>query len=201
MIYFLEKAIAAAFLTLSSKWWVLSNSKAWYSTANYPENAAVIRDKKNIALTRHARFYPELARKENSQLQEVYPDFTNRFIIRENIKMPCFAYRRFACGEIRFHHEIQISEWPIEEVIRWTLTDEWWMSSSKIERSKMIRKNNPAQSTFERSCRHSNVEHDENIDTLLHHVDLSRCSDEIVTLSEESREVEIYIADYAAKKN
>ena len=46
----------------------------------------------------------------------------------------------------------------------------------------------------------SNVEHDENIETLLHHVDLSRCSDEMVTLSEDSRELEIYIAGYAAKK-
>ena len=32
---FLEKASAAAFLTLFSKWWVLPNSKARYSTANY----------------------------------------------------------------------------------------------------------------------------------------------------------------------
>ena len=46
----------------------------------------------------------------------------------------------------------------------------------------------------------SNVEHDENIETLLHHVDLSRCSDEMVTLSEDSRKVRIYIAGYAAKK-
>ena len=46
----------------------------------------------------------------------------------------------------------------------------------------------------------SNVEHDENIETLLHHVDLSRCSDEMVTLSEDCREVGIYIAGYVAKK-
>ena len=46
----------------------------------------------------------------------------------------------------------------------------------------------------------SNVELDENIETLLHHVDLSRCSDEMVTFSEESREVAIYIAGYVAKK-
>ena len=45
----------------------------------------------------------------------------------------------------------------------------------------------------------SNVEQDENIDTLLHHVGLSRCSDEMVTLSKDSREVGIYIADYVAK--
>ena len=40
----------------------------------------------------------------------------------------------------------------------------------------------------------SNVEHDENVETLLHHVDLSHCSDEMVTFSEDSREVGIYIA-------
>ena len=45
----------------------------------------------------------------------------------------------------------------------------------------------------------SNVEHDENIETLLHHVDLSRCSDEMVTLSEYSREVATYIACHVAK--
>ena len=44
--YFPEKASAAAFLTLFSKWWVLSNSKARYSTANYLGNAAVIGDNK-----------------------------------------------------------------------------------------------------------------------------------------------------------
>ena len=40
----------------------------------------------------------------------------------------------------------------------------------------------------------SNVEHNENIETLLHHVGLSRCTDEMVALSEDSREVGIYIA-------
>ena len=44
--YFPEKASAAAFLTLFSKWWVLSNSKALYSTANYLGNVAVIGNNK-----------------------------------------------------------------------------------------------------------------------------------------------------------
>ena len=43
---FPEKASAAAFLMLFSKRCVLSNSKARYSPANYPGNAAVIGDKK-----------------------------------------------------------------------------------------------------------------------------------------------------------
>ena len=46
----------------------------------------------------------------------------------------------------------------------------------------------------------SNVEDDENIEILLHHVDLSHCSDEMVTFSEDSGEVGIYIAGYLAKK-
>ena len=35
----------------------------------------------------------------------------------------------------------------------------------------------------------------------LHHVDLSRCSDEMITFFEDSREVATYIAGYVAKKN
>ena len=41
----------------------------------------------------------------------------------------------------------------------------------------------------------------ENIETLFHHVDLSRCSDEMFTLFEDSKEVASYITDYVAKKN
>ena len=48
--YFPEKASAAAFLALCSKWWVLPNSKAQYSIANYLGNAAVIGDNKPLFL-------------------------------------------------------------------------------------------------------------------------------------------------------
>ena len=46
----------------------------------------------------------------------------------------------------------------------------------------------------------SNVEHDENIEALLHHANLSCSSEEMVSLSEDSREVGIYIAGYIVKK-
>ena len=45
--YFPEKASAPVNLTLCSKWWVLSNSKARYSTANYLGNAVVTGDNKH----------------------------------------------------------------------------------------------------------------------------------------------------------
>ena len=80
-------------------------------------------------------------------------------------------------------------------------TDEWWKVSSRTERSNIIRKDNQAQNYIDISnIMNINVEHDENIETLLHHVDLFCCSDEMVTLSEDSREVRIYIAGYVAKK-
>ena len=44
-----------------------------------------------MVLARNGRLDPELARKLNFQLREVYSDFTNRFSIRENIEIPCFA--------------------------------------------------------------------------------------------------------------
>ena len=44
------------------------------------------------------------------------------------------------------------------------------------------------------------MEHDKNIEALLHHVDLSPCSNEMVTLSDDNREVGVSIADYVAKK-
>ena len=69
-------------------------------------------------------------------------------------------------------------------------------SSEKIIELKMFLKDDIGISNI----MDSNVEHDENIETLLHHVDLSRRSDEMVTLSEDSGTVGIYIAVYVAKK-
>ena len=69
-------------------------------------------------------------------------------------------------------------------------------SSEKIIKLKTLLKNDLDISNI----MDSNVEHDENIETSLHHVILSRCSDEMVTLSEDSRELGICIAGYIAKK-
>ena len=69
-------------------------------------------------------------------------------------------------------------------------------SSEKIIKLKTLLKDN----IDIRNIMNSNVEHDENIQTLLHYVDLSHCSDEMVTLSEDSRELGIYRAGYIAKK-
>ena len=60
-------------------------------------------------------------------------------------------------------------------------------SSEKIIKLKTLLKNHIDISNIMNSY----VEDDENIETLLYHVDLSRCSDEMVTLSDDSREVRI----------
>ena len=62
-------------------------------------------------------------------------------------------------------------------------------SSEKIIKLKTLLKDNIGISNI----MESNVEQYQNIETLLHHVDLSRCSDEMVTLSEDRRNVGIYI--------
>ena len=69
-------------------------------------------------------------------------------------------------------------------------------SSEKIIKLKTLLKNDIDISNI----MDSNVERDENMETLLHHVDLSRCPDEMVTRSEDIREVGIYTAGYVAKK-
>ena len=87
-------------------------------------------------------------------------------------------------------------------MIRSISADEWWKglreatSSEKIIKFKILLKYDIDISNI----MDSNVEHDENIETLLHQVDLSRRSDEMVTLSEDSTEVGINIAGYVAKK-
>ena len=68
-------------------------------------------------------------------------------------------------------------------------------SSEKIIKLKILLKDDIEISNI----MDSNVEQDENIETLLHQVGLSRCSGEMVTLSKDSREVGIYIAGYVAK--
>ena len=60
--------------------------------------------------------------RQDSQLR-IYSDFTTRFNIFENNKMSCFTDRRFTCGGIRFHHDIQISEWLTGEAIPWQLSE------------------------------------------------------------------------------
>ena len=67
-------------------------------------------------------------------------------------------------------------------------------TSEKIIELKILKDNIEISSIMD-----SNVEHDDNIETLFH-VDLSRCSDEMVTLFEDRWEVAIYIAGYVAKK-
>ena len=87
-------------------------------------------------------------------------------------------------------------------MIRSISADEWWKglreatSSEKIIKFKILLKYDIDISNI----MDSNVEHDENIETLLHQVDLSGRSDEMVTLSEDSTEVGINIAGYVAKK-
>ena len=90
---------AAAFLTLFSNWWVLSDSKARYSAANYLGNVAVIGDNKPSFFHAMADWVQNWQEKKIPNCEK-FTAFSNRFAIRENIKIPCFTYGRFGCGRI-----------------------------------------------------------------------------------------------------
>ena len=96
---------AAAFLTLFSNWWVLSDSKARYSAANYLGNVAVIGDNK-------PSFFHAMADWIQNWQEKKIPNREKFTLTSQTASafVRCFAYRRFACGRMRFHHEIQISE-------------------------------------------------------------------------------------------
>ena len=85
--YFPEKASAAALLTLFSKWWVYLIPKLG------------IQDKK-LSFLRAVTDWVQNWQEKKIPNCEKFTAFSNRFAIRENIKIPCFAYRRFGCGRI-----------------------------------------------------------------------------------------------------
>ena len=137
-------------------------------------------------------------------MRKVYSDFTNRFSILEKIKMACSLIEDLPAEGYDFIMTSRFQSDPLERRFgqyrqisggRFLVGLREATSSEKIIKLKTLLKDDIDISNI----MDSNVEHDENIETLLHHVDLSRCSEEIVTLSEESREVAIYIAGYIAK--
>ena len=190
---------------LFSKWWVLSNSKARYSTASFLGNAAVIGDNKPLFLRAMTDWIQNWQEKKipNCEKFTLTSQTASAFVrtlkchasLTEHLLAEGYDFimtSRFQSDplERRFSQYRQMSDGRFLVVLREAT------SSEKIIKLKTLLKDDIDISNI----MDSNVEHDENIETLLHHVDLSCCSDEMVTLSEDSREVGIYIAGYVAKK-
>ena len=106
--YFPEKASAAAFLTLFSKWWVLSNSKARYSTANYLGNAAVIGDNKPSFLCAMVDWIQDWQEKKIPNFEKfTLTSQTTPAFVRT---LKCRASSLIEDLLRRFYHDIQISK-------------------------------------------------------------------------------------------
>ena len=203
--YFPEKASAAAFLTLFSKWWVLSNSKARYSTANYLGNAVVIGDNKQSFLSAMTDWIQNWQEKKIPNCEKFTLTSQTASAVVRTLKCHSSLIEDLLAEGYDFIMTSRFQSDPLERRFgqyrqisggRFLVGLREATSSEKIIKLKTLLKDDIHISNI----MDSNVEHDENIETLLHHVDLSRCSDEMVTLSEDRREVGIYIAGYVARK-
>ena len=106
--YFPEKTSAAAFLTLFSKWLVLSNSKAGYSTADYLGNAAVIGDNKPSFLCAMVDWIQNWQEKKIPNCEKfTLTSQTATVFVR---KLKCHASSLIEDLLRRFYHDIQISK-------------------------------------------------------------------------------------------
>ena len=185
-------------------WWVLSNSKTRYSTARYLGNAAVTGDNKPSFLRAMTDWIQNWQEKKilncekftlTSQTASAFVGtLKNHALLREDLLAEGYDFimtSRFQSDplEKRFGQFQQMSGGRFLVGLREAT------SSGKIIKLKTLLKNDISISNI----MESNVEHDENVETLLHHIDLSCRSDKMVTLSEDSRQVGIYIAGYVAK--
>ena len=194
--YFPEKASAAAFLTLFSKWWVLSNSKARYSTANYLGNAAVIGDNKQSFLRTMGDWIQNWQENKIPNCEKFTQTSQTASAFVRTLKCHASLIEDLLAEGYDFIMTSRFQSDPLERRFgqyrqisggRFLVGLREATSSEKIIKLKTLLKNHIDISNIMDSY----VEHDENIETLLYHVDLSCCSDEMVTLSDDSREVRI----------
>ena len=199
--YFPEKASAAVFLTLFCKWWVLSNSKAQYSTADYLGNAAAIGDNKPSFLCVIADWIQNWQEKKipNCEKFTLTSQTASAFVrtlkyhalLREDLLAEGYDFimtSRFQSDPL----ERRFGQYRLMSGGRFLVGLREATSSGKVIKLDI--------DIDISNIMDSSGEHDENIEILLHLVDLSRGSDEMVTLSEDNRQVGIYIAGYVANK-
>ena len=177
---FPEKASAAAFLMLFSKWWVLSNSKARYSTASFLGNAAVIGDNKPLFLRAMTDWIQNWQEKKipNWEKFTVTSQTASAFV--RTLKCHALPRKNFLAEGYDFTMTCRFQVDPLERRFsqyrqmssgRFLGGLREATSSEKIIKLKALLKDDIDISNI----MDNNVEHDENIETLLHHVDLSRC--------------------------
>ena len=165
---------------LFSKWWVLSNSKARYSTANFLGNAAVIGDNKPLFLRAMTDWIQNWQEKKipNWEKFTVTSQTASAFV--RTLKCHALPRKNFLAEGYDFTMTCRFQVDPLERRFsqyrqmssgRFVAGLREATSSEKIIKLKALLKDDIDISNI----MDNNVEHDENIETLLHHVDLSRC--------------------------
>ena len=185
-------------------WWVLSNSKTRYSTARYLGNAAVTGDNKPSFLRAMTDWIQNWQEKKIPNCEKFTLTSQTASAFVRTLKCHSSLIEDLLAEGYDFIMTSRFQSDPLERRFgqyrlmsggRFLVGLREATSSGKIIKLKTLLKNDISISNI----MESNVEHDENVETLLHHIDLSCRSDKMVTLSEDSRQVGIYIAGYVAK--
>ena len=199
--YFPEKASAAVFLTLFSKWWVLSNSKAQYSAADYLGNEAAIGDNKPSFLCVIADWIQNWQEKKIPNCEKFTLTSQTASAFVRTLKCHSSLIEDLLAEGYDFIMTSRFQSDPLERRFgqyRLMSGGRFLVGLREATSSgKVIKLDIDIDIS---NIMDSSGEHDENIEILLHLVDLSRGSDEMVTLSEDNRQVGIYIAGYVANK-
>ena len=124
-MHFPEKASATAFLTLFSKFWVLSDSKARYSTANYLGNAAVTGDNKPSFLRAMADWIQNWQEKKIANCEEFNLTSQTPSAFVRTLKCHASLIKDLLAEGGDFIMTSSISVGSAGEAIRSISTDEW----------------------------------------------------------------------------
>ena len=179
--------------------------KARYSTANYLGNAAVIGDNKRSFLHAMTDWIQNWQEKKILICEKLTLTSQTASAFVRTLKYHASLIKDLLAGGYDLIMTSRFQSDPLERRFgqyrqmsdgRFLVGLREATSSQKIIKLKVLLKEDIDISNIT----DSNAEHYQNIETLLHHFDLFRCSDEMVTLSEDSREVAIYIAGYVGKK-
>lgn len=204
--YFPEKRSTVEFLKLFNTWWVISNSKAQFSSSNHLQNGVITGDEKPKFLRTMAKWVQhwQEQRIPNCEKFSLTSQTSSALIrtlychadlledlLREGYKYVLTSRLQSDPLERRFGQYRQMSGGRFLVGLREAT------SSEKIIKIKTLLKEGVS---IDENVQEENTEQDTEFERLLDDENIVNCSPESLSLSNDSREVAVYIAGYIANK-
>ena len=204
--YFPEKQSAVEFLKLFNTWWVISNSKAQFSSSNHLGNGVIAGDEKPTFLRAMAKWVQnwQEQRIPNCEKFSLTSQTVSALVrtlhchadLLEDLLKEGYQYvltSRFQSDplERRFGQYRQMSGGRFLVGLREAT------SSEKIIKIKTLLKEGV---NIDENVQEEDIDQGAEFECLLNDEKIINCSPECLSLSNDSREVAVYIAGYIAKK-